>query len=101
MKTLKFCALILASATVGFWIVGCGDSGGPNPKVEEARVNTAIEMRKLFDKAGGDYTKLDATDKATFDNYAGGPEAAQKTWSMMKNGAAGGTSTSPGANAGG
>ena len=78
---------------LGVILLGCGPSGGPDPKVEEARVNKAVEMRKLFDKAGGDYTKLDATDKAKFDEMAGGD--GQKAFNEMKNGPSMGSSTPP------
>lgn len=85
----------MALGGVGFGIVGCGDSGGPDPKVETARVDQAVEMRKLFDNVGGDYAKLAPADKTKFETYAGGAEAAKKTWDSMKYGTAGGVSTPP------
>jgi hypothetical protein len=86
MKPLNLSIACLALVGLGFSVVGCGDSGGPDPKKEEARLNSAVEMRKLFDKAGGDYAKLDATDKASFEKLAGGAGEAEKTWNTMKNG---------------
>ena len=74
-------------------VAGCGDSGGPDPKVEKTRMNSAVGMRALFDKAGGDYEKLDATDKAAFEKFAG--KDAQATWNAMRNGPGGGPSTGP------
>lgn len=73
---------------------GCGDSGGPDPKAQEARVATAMEMRKVFDAVGGDYTKVSAADKAAFEKFAGGGAAAEKLWAEMKNGP-GGASSGP------
>lgn len=86
-------SIALALIVPGAILSGCGDSGGPNPKMEETRVNKAIEMRKLFDKAGGDYSKLDATDKASFDQMAGGD--GQKAFDEMKNGPSSAPSTGP------
>lgn len=81
--SLLFLVLIGAAGLIA---AGCGDSGGPDMKVEETRVGKATEMRRLFDKSGGDYSKLDATDKATIDKLAGSSEEAQKSFSEMKTG---------------
>lgn len=95
MKIFRILLPLLALGATGVATVGCGDSGGPDPKVEQARVDQALEMRKLFDKVGGDYAKLDPADKAAFEKYAGGAESAQKTWTSMKFGTADGVATPP------
>lgn len=80
---------------LGLAAVGCGESGGPDPKVEQARVSSAVEMRKLFENVGGDYSKLSPEDKAKFEKYSGGPTEAEKTWQLMKVGPSG-MSSNPG-----
>ena len=96
MKIFKISFLLIVSMVATMAAVGCGDSGGPNPKVEQARVDEAVEMRKLFDNVGGDYAKLSAGDKAKFEKYVGGsPADAEKTWASMKYGAAGDVSAPP------
>jgi hypothetical protein len=82
-----------------FVILGCGDSGGPDQKVETARVSSAKDMRSYFDRAGGDYSKLSEADRASFLQLVGGSEEnAQKAWNAMKSGgaaSASGPTTSP------
>ena len=68
------------------FVAGCGESGGPDPQVERAQVNKEIEMRKLFDKSGGDYSKLDANDKVAMDKLAGGQAGAEAVFADMKKG---------------
>jgi hypothetical protein len=87
MKVFKFSFLLIVSMTATLATVGCGNSSGPDPKVEQVRVDQAVEMRKLFDSVGGDYAKLDAASKAKFEKYVGGtPADAEKTWASMKYG---------------
>lgn len=96
MKVFKISFLLIVSMTATVATVGCGNSGGPDPKVEQARVDQAVEMRKLFDKVGGDYAKLDAADKAKFEKYVGGsPGDAEKTWATMKYGSGADVSAPP------
>jgi hypothetical protein len=95
MKIFRVSFLLLILGVTGLLTVGCGESGGPDPKIEQARVDEAVEMRKLFDKVGGDYSKLDASDKAKFEKYVGKPAEAEKTWNSMKYGSAGDVSAPP------
>lgn len=96
MKVFKISFLLIVSMAATMATVGCGESGGPDPKVEQARVDEALEMRKLFDKVGGDYAKLDEADKAKFIKYVGGsPADAEKTWASMKYGTVGDVSAPP------
>jgi hypothetical protein len=75
---------------------GCGEGGGPNPNVEAKRLAEATQRRALFDKAGGDYARLSAEDRAAFVRLHGGDDAkARQVWDVMKHGpsAARGTSS--------
>jgi hypothetical protein len=89
-SNLKFVGLqvvrVLACvAAIG--LIGCGDSGGPDPKVETARVDTAREMRSYFDKVRGDYNQLSADDKAKYLKLFDGDQSrAESVWNQMKNG---------------
>jgi hypothetical protein len=99
---LKFVGLQIVSilaCVVATGLVGCGDSGGPDPKVESARVDKAREMRSYFDKAKGDYGQLSAEDKAQYLKLFNGDQArGESVWNQMKNGPASG---SPSAASGG
>jgi hypothetical protein len=69
---------------------GCGNSGGPDPKVESQRAENLGNMREYFTKANGNYDSLSAEDKAAFVKLCGGDQAkALTTWNAMKYGPSG------------
>lgn len=71
------------------FVAGCSEPAGPDPKVEQARMQSAQMLRGLFDGAGGDYSKLTADQKAEFVKANGGDEAkAEAAWKVMKYGSA-------------
>jgi len=77
---------VLALVSIG-GIAGCGDSGGPDPKVQTAMVDKAKTMREMFVKAGGDYDKLSAEDKAKWLKFCENDQnKAQDAWNGMKYG---------------
>ncbi len=85
MKPLPL-AIILSSLFCSATIVGCGSGDPPDEKVEQTRAMEATKVRKIFDAAGGDYTKVGAADKASFEAYAGGAAQAEALWNGMKTG---------------
>jgi len=85
---------ILACSCLLFFLanalVGCTDSGGPDPKVEAKRLESAKSMRSYFDQSKGDFTRLSETDKQAFIGLFEGDKArAQSGWEHMKYGAGG------------
>lgn len=95
MNILKLFFPALAVLGMGLFVAGCGDSAGPDPKTEQVRVDKAVKMRSIFDKAAGDSTKVDAADKAEFDKLAGGTAEGEKAWNEMKTGPNRGASAGP------
>lgn len=83
-------SILLTTLVAGALVVGCGESGGPDPKVESKRVVDLTAMRTIFDKANGNYESLSGTDKAEFLKLCGGDEnKALTTWNAMKYGPGG------------
>lgn len=75
---------------------GCGSST-PDSQVETSRLQAAQEMRKLFEKAGGNYESLTAQDKASFlKQFKGNESDSQKAWNAMRERAAGSMEASTG-----
>lgn len=81
-------ALLLALT----FAAGCGgDSGGPDPKAEQARLEQAKTYRSYFDKVQGDYTKLTVEDRDAYLKLCGGNEdEGKRIWNLMKYGPGGG-----------
>jgi hypothetical protein len=68
---------------LALFAIGCGEKG-PDPKVEANRLEGAKTMRTLFDKVGGDYTKLTPEDKAVLLKQFNNDEAnARRMWELM------------------
>lgn len=87
---LSICLALLVFSFGSLISAGCGDSGGPDPKVESKRVVDLTAMRSFFDKVNGNYDDLSAEDKASFVKLCGGDEAkATTTWNAMKLGPGG------------
>lgn len=78
-----FCVATLAISIFGT-TVGC-DSGSPKPQsiASEERVGQLVEMRKIFDKAGGKWDSLSAAEKAEYTRLAGDDAKAQAMWKTM------------------
>jgi hypothetical protein len=84
MKTMKFRYVLLTFLVTALW--GCGESGGPDPKVEAQRVEYAKSLRSYFDQAHGDYSQLTEADKAAFVKLSGNETKAEENWKLMKEG---------------
>ena len=70
-------------------LIGC-NSGGPDAKVEDSRIQSAQALRTYFDKAQGNYDSLSDADKAAYIKATGGDaEKAKKFWDQMKYGPGG------------
>jgi hypothetical protein len=75
--------VLLSASTVGA-ISGCSSgSGKPESIASEERVGQIVEMRKYFDKAGGNWDALSAEDKAAYTKLAGDDKKAQTMWRTM------------------
>lgn len=82
MKALLFLAIVGVLA-------GCAENPGPNPATEAKRMENAQNIRSLFDKAHGDYTKLSSADRQLFIQAVGGDSGkAESAWNAMKYGSA-------------
>lgn len=93
MKRIFKCATFgLSLAPFLYSLYGCGPDTSPateDPKVTQARVNTATEIRGYFDKSGGDYDKLSPEDKTKVNALMGGTEeSARKGFGRMGGGGA-------------
>ncbi|AIE87589.1 hypothetical protein OP10G_4221 [Fimbriimonas ginsengisoli Gsoil 348] len=53
--------------------------------------NTGMDVKAMFDKSGGDYSKVSAEDKAKYvKSFNGDEKAASEFWGKMKSGSVGG-----------
>lgn len=81
----QFFTLLACSLVLGASLVGC-DSAGPDPKVEDNRLESATRVRELFDQTQGQYEKLSATEREELIKLFNGKEEDAKTsWDFMKN----------------
>jgi len=78
-------AVIAALGFVGLVATsGCsGDSGKPQSIASEERVQEIVEMRKIYDKSGGNWDALSAEDKAAYIKLAGDEQKAKTMWTTM------------------
>lgn len=84
----EFRAGIACIAALGFlgiaFSTGCSSTPGqPESIASEARVQEIVEMRKLFDKAGGKWEALSAEDQAAYIKLAGDEAQAKTMWTTM------------------
>jgi len=64
---------------------GCGGPG-PDPKVEDNRLEAAQKVRVAFDKVGGNYNALSAEEKGELLKlFDGNEQNLQQTWNLMLN----------------
>ena len=86
MRVSRFhavCLAVLAISTAGL-TSGCdGGSSKPQSIASEERVGQLVEMRKIFDKAGGKWESLSAAEKAEYTRLAGDDAKAQAMWKTM------------------
>lgn len=84
-------ACLAALAIVGVGLTqGCSsESSKPQSIASEERVVQLVEMRKIFDKAGGQWDSLSADEKATYTRLAGDDAKAQAMWKTMSSPAGG------------
>lgn len=81
---IRIIVLVICTSSVAASIVGCGSgTSTPEPLATKAEVNNIVEMRKYFDKAGGDWNKLSAEDQAAYTKLAGDSTKAQAMWNNM------------------
>ena len=85
--------MVWASAAAA--LQGCG-AGSPPPVVQasQADVDKVVKMRTIFVNAKGNYDSLSASDKATYNQLAGGESAGQKEWQVMSKNPVDGTAPS-------
>jgi hypothetical protein len=82
LAKLTLAALVVSS--IGM-VSGCdsGPGGKPQSIATDAEVNNIVEMRKIFDKAGGNWDTLSSEEKAQFTKLAGDDAKAQTRWKSM------------------
>lgn len=84
---MRFSSVLIAivAVTVSAFLAGCGSSDGGKPQsiATNEQVNKIVEMRTIFDKAGGKWEILTAEDKAEFTKLAGDDAKAQSMWKTM------------------
>jgi hypothetical protein len=68
-------------------IVGCDGQPAPSAAQESKRTESAQAMRSIYDKVGGDYSKLTPEDKAAYlKNFKGNEQDGERMWTFMKSG---------------
>ena len=87
MKNKILAFSLLALVAVPF-VGGCDGAPAKEDKGEvQARVDKATQMRAIFDKVNGDYSKLTPDDKASFQKLNGSDEdGVKRIWMLMKYG---------------
>ncbi|MFM9872696.1 MAG: hypothetical protein ACKVQS_04425 [Fimbriimonadaceae bacterium] len=91
MKALWIMLMALAMV-IPAALTGCGSDTKLDTQATIMDVDVAKNSRTMFDKYGGDYTKLTPEDKATYlEYYKGDEEKAKKIWDLMANPNARGT----------
>jgi len=86
---LTILALVALAPVISISMSGCGkDISGPEPTANDAvRIDKAQQMRAIFDKVNGDYSKLEPADKEAFIKLTGlPPDKAETWWVTMKYG---------------
>lgn len=89
---LSILALLAVVPVTPILISGCSsDVSGPEATANDAaRIDKAQQMRAIFDKVNGDYSKLEPAEKETFIKLTGlTPEKAETWWVTMKYGLGG------------
>lgn len=77
-------ACLAALSLVGLVTVGCqSDPGKPESIASEARVQEIVQMRTIFDRAGGKWDAMTEADKAEYIRLAGDEEKAKSMWETM------------------
>lgn len=84
-----FMRLVVASLVVtGIGMIsGCdsGPGGAPQSIATPEQVNNIVEMRKLYDKVGGQWDSLSADEKSQYNKLAGDEAKGQTLWKSMGN----------------
>lgn len=86
MKVTALGTLALAALSVStlFVVAGCdGGSQAPQSIASEERVDQIVEMRKIYDKAGGKWENLTEADRAAYIKMAGDEAQAKTMWTAM------------------
>lgn len=74
---------------------GCAQPG-PDPQIEESRVEAATRARELFVQTSGDFSKLTETERQEFlQIFDNNEQNAQFAWEAMRMGGTGGATTTP------
>lgn len=94
MKTALSVSFAIALSLL---VMGC--SSGP-PELDkqymESAAKTGQDVRAMFDRAGGDYSKLTPDEKAGYvKSFSGNEKAAQEFWAKMKSGNVGSRPPAP------
>jgi hypothetical protein len=80
MKARHFLIVAIAASIA---IAGCGSSNATVQQASAQKVDTAIQMRKYFDKVRGDFNSLSPTDQAAYNQLAGSAAEGKSTWAFM------------------
>lgn len=81
-KTYRVLAIAASLFAIG-GLIGCNSAPAkPESIASEEKVNKAVEMRQLFDKAGGDWNKLTPDEQKQFTEFAGA-DKAEFVWYRM------------------
>jgi hypothetical protein len=79
----KALLVALSLASIGV-MSGCSSGDGkPQSIASDQQVSNIVEMRKLFDKAGGNWDSLTAGEKAEYTKLAGDEAKGQTMWKSM------------------
>jgi len=95
IQIIKLVPILLALTTVSF-TVGCGAGKQPVEVASQQDVDAVKDLRKAYDSAGGDYTKLTDFQKKQFLAFTKGDQAAvDSLWKTMGTRVGGGGQTPP------
>ena len=78
----------ISNITVGLLLTvgvlgGCGNDHPPITQSPQSEVNTAVQMRVIFNKVNGDYGALSAEDKAEVLKLGGSQANVDSLWKTM------------------
>lgn len=77
---------LLLVASYGATLTGCSSGSSEPESIASAdRVTELVEMRKLYDKVGGDWAALSPAEQEQYNKMAGDAEKGKTMWASMAN----------------